>query len=192
VSAKPQAWNGVKLMLIIESPSRKDWPQAEIPVGTFPWQRTAFNARIPADASALTLFVGLEAVTGKAWLDDIAITVARPPIPPAPKPAAGPPFKGHELPRLRGAMINPSIDAASLRVLGQEWNANLIRWQLINYVGAGKRVPLEKYDAWLDGELAKLDAALPHCERFGLRVALDLHSPPGGKGTTRARAGRRP
>ncbi len=189
VSAKPQPWNGIKLMLIIESPRGKEWPQADIPAGTFPWRRAAFSARIPADASAVTLLVGLEAVTGKTWLDDIVITVAKPPAAPAPKAAAGPPFKGHELPRLRGAMIHPDIDAASLRVLGQEWNANLIRWQLINYVGAGKRLPLEKYDAWLDGELAKLDAALPHCERFGLRIALDLHSPPGGKGTASGYAG---
>ncbi|HNQ88068.1 MAG TPA: hypothetical protein PKM73_05590 [Verrucomicrobiota bacterium] len=28
-------------------------------------------------------------------------------------------------------MISPDIDAAGLRVLGRDWNANLIRWQLI-------------------------------------------------------------
>jgi endoglucanase len=43
---------------------------------------------------------------------------------------------------------------------------------------------LDDYDAWLEGELEKLDAALPHCRQNGLYVVVDLHSPPGGKGTS--------
>lgn len=97
---------------------------------------------------------------------------------------AGPPFTGHDLPRLRGAMISPDIDAAGLRVLGREWNANLIRWQLIRRGRAGQPSSLEDYDAWLEGELKKLDAALPLCREIGLYVVVDLHSPPGGKGTS--------
>ena len=183
VSAKPQPWNGIKLMLIIEGPDRREWPQADIPAGSFPWRRAAFNARIPADVKTVTLLLGLEAVTGKVWFDDLSITIARPPRASVPKPAPGPAFKGHALPRLRGAMISPNIDAAGLEVLGREWNANLIRWQLIRYIGAGKRAPLGEFDPWLESELSKLDAALPHCRRFGLHVVLDLHSPPGGKAT---------
>ena len=183
VSAKPRPWNGIKFMLIIEGPEGKEWPQAEIPVGSFHWRRAAFNARIPADVKTLTLLLGLEAVTGKVWFDDVSIVIAKPPAATAPAPAPGPAFKGHALPRLRGAMISPDIDAAGLQVLGKDWNANLIRWQLIRYIGAGKRAPLEEFDPWLEGELAKLDAALPHCRRCGLLVVLDLHSPPGGKAT---------
>jgi aryl-phospho-beta-D-glucosidase BglC (GH1 family) len=96
---------------------------------------------------------------------------------------AGPRFKGHNLPRLRGAMVGPRIDETGLRVLGQDWNANLIRWQLIRHGRPGQPGSLADYDDWLEGELRRLDAALPHCERYGLLVALDLHSPPGGKAT---------
>lgn len=90
-------------------------------------------------------------------------------------------FKGHTLPQLRGAMVSPNIDAESLRVLGQEWNANLIRFQLIRLGRAGQAVA--DYDEWLAGELKKLDAALESCEKYGLYVVVDLHSPPGGKAT---------
>ncbi len=183
VSPKPNPWNGIKLMLAIEAPTRKLWPQADIGTGTFDWQRVAFTARVPADATAITLVLGLEQVTGKVWFDDLKISVAKPPIVRDAKPVAGPRFTGHNLPRLRGAMISPNIDAASLRLLGREWNANLIRWQLIRHGRPDEPMSVDDYDQWLEGELKKLDAALPVCEQNGLYIALDLHSPPGGKAT---------
>jgi hypothetical protein len=102
ISAKPNAWNGIKLMLAIETPARKLWPQAEIGVGTFAWRRVAFTARVPADATAVTLVLGLEQVSGKVWFDDLKIAVAKPPVVRVAKPAAGPLYTGHSEPRLRG------------------------------------------------------------------------------------------
>ncbi len=183
VSAKPNPWNGVKFMLAIETPDRKLWPQASIETGTFDWRRIAFTARVPADATAVTLVLGLEQVTGKAWFDDLKLAVAKPPVVRVAKPVSGPPYTGHSEPRLRGAMISPNIDAEGLRVLGHDWNANLIRWQLIQSGRSGPPATLDDYDQWLEAELKKLDAALPVCEQHGLRVVLDLHSPPGGKAT---------
>ena len=184
VSARPNAWNGVKCMLAIETPERRAWPQAAIETATFDWQRAAFTTRIPTDATAVRLVLGLEQVTGKVWFDDVKIAVVRGPVTPPALARAGARFKGHNLPRLRGAMISPDIDAEGLRVLGQAWNANLIRWQLIHRGRPGQRASLADYDAWLEGELKKLDAALPLCERYGLYVVVDLHSPPGGKATS--------
>jgi endoglucanase len=182
VSAKPNPWNGIKFMLAIEAPDRKGWPQAPIETGTFDWKQAGFTARIPADATAVRLILGLEEVTGKAWFDDVQIVLVRPPRP-RPAPGGGPIPLAHDLPRLRGAMVGPQIDEAGLRKLGREWNANLVRWQLIRHGRPGEPSSLEDYDAWLDGELERLDRALPHCEKYGLLVALDLHSPPGGKAT---------
>lgn len=184
VSAKPNPWNGIKCMLAIETPDRKFWPQATIETGTFDWRRVAFTARVPTNATTMRLVLGLEQVNGKAWFDDLTIAVAKPPVRREGKPVVGRPFTGHDLPRLRGAMISPDIDAAGLRVLGREWNANLIRWQLIRRGRAGQPSTLEDYDAWLESELKRLDAALPLCRETGLYVVVDLHSPPGGKGTS--------
>jgi endoglucanase len=189
VTAKPNPWNGIKCMLAIQAPSGRLWPQADIESASFGWKRAAFSARIPADATAVTLYLGLEEVSGKVWFDDVRITVAKPPVPVSRPELAGPPFKGHRLPRLRGAMISPKIDAESLRVLGQDWNANLIRWQLIRHGRPGQPLSLEGFDSWLETELKKLEAALPLCEQYGLCVVVDLHSPPGGKATTSGYAG---
>ncbi len=183
VSAKPNPWNGIKFMLAIETPDRKLWPQASLDTGTFDWKRAVFSTKIPADATAVTLMLGLEQVTGRVCFDDVKLVVAKPPLVAKPAPAPGIAFKGHDLPRLRGAMIGPRIDEEGLRTLGRDWNANLIRWQLIRHGRPGQPSSLSDYDAWLDGELQRLDAALPVCERYGIYVALDLHSPPGGKST---------
>jgi aryl-phospho-beta-D-glucosidase BglC (GH1 family) len=77
-------------------------------------------------------------------------------------------------------MVSPRIDDESLRVLGQEWNANVIRWQLSWWRPKGRTFDLAAYDAWLHEQLALLDAALPLCRKYGLYVVVDLHSPPAG------------
>jgi hypothetical protein len=183
VSQPPQPWNGIKFMLHVNAPGGETWLQQNNVFGTFDWKRVEFKAAIPADATAAELILGLEEVNGRAQFDDLTIAVARGP---RVRPAASgtePVFTGHEEPRLRGAMISPDITPESLRVLGQEWNANLIRWQLIRYGKAAKITTVSDYDEWLEGELRKLDTALPLCDKYGLRVVLDLHSPFGGTPT---------
>jgi len=185
VSEKPHPWNGVKVMAVLESPAGKRWPQVELPVGSFDWRTVRFVVRVPPDATSLSLVLGLEQVTGSAWFDDVRVTLARAANPDAVAPRmAGQgdgPFTGHAEPRLRGVMISPNISEASLRTLG-EWNVNLIRWQLIHTNMWKKPQPaLAEYDAWLEGQLALLDRALPVCRKLGIRVVIDLHSPPGGR-----------
>ena len=183
VSAKPNAWNGIKFMLAIETAETKLWPQAPLDTGTFGWKRASFVTRIPSNATVVTLVLGLEQVTGKVWFDDLKLTVTKPPVSPQPQPLAGPVFKGHNLPRLRGTMVAPSARPEDLRTLGNQWKANLIRWQLIRTLRPNPPTPLEDYDAWLESQLKKLDALLPVCEEAGLWVLVDLHSPPGGRST---------
>lgn len=191
VSEKPQPWNGVKFMAPIVTPAGRFWPQGAIGVGSFDWSRVVFPVRVPKDATQLSLYLGLESVTGKAWFDDIRITVRKLPFVPKPRGTTGPVYRGHNLPRLRGAMVSPSIDEESLRLFGKEWNANLLRWQLVRHTSQAKADPLDMnaYDQWLEGELKKLDAALPLCEKYGLCVVVDLHSPPGGRLIAGAYAG---
>jgi hypothetical protein len=183
VTEAPQPWNGIKFMLHVSAPGGDLWLQQNNVSGTFDWKRVQFQASVPADATAAELILGLEAVSGCAQFDDIQITVARGPRARLATPPAGPVFTGHEEPRLRGAMIQPEITPESLRLLGRDWNANLIRWQLIRYGPAARITEVADYEAWLAGALGKLDAALPLCERYGLRVVVDLHSPFGGTPT---------
>ncbi|OGV57543.1 MAG: hypothetical protein A2283_23280 [Lentisphaerae bacterium RIFOXYA12_FULL_48_11] len=184
VSEKPKSWNGIKVMVPVVTPSQKFWPQAETGTGTFDWKKVAFSGRVPDDAKSAVLCLGLEEVTGKVWFDDIQVAVSKTPIKPKPAVAGNSPiYKGHSLPRLRGTMISPSINEEGLKTLGKDWNANLVRWQLTRHGRPGEQSSDSDYEQWLEKELKKLDDALPLCEKYGIMVVVDLHSPPGGKNT---------
>jgi endoglucanase len=189
VSRKPRPFNGVKFMAAIVTDQEKTWPAADLDVGSYDWRKVVFRTLIPDDARQINLVIGLEAVSGKAWFDDIHVVAWKPPPgedPPAPVDEI---YKGHNLPRLRGAMVGSDIDAEGLRVFGRDWNANLIRWQLVRLESFADPLDLAAYDRWLQSALKKLDAALPLCERYGLYVVVDLHSPPGGGRTGGGYAG---
>ncbi len=175
VSAPPQPWNGVKLMLHIERPDGADWPQAEAPSGTFGWRTLQAVTRVPRDAQRITLVVGLEQVTGTVWFRQIRWT--------ADEPLTAQPT-GRT--RYRGAMVSPTVSDDDLKTLAG-WGANLIRWQLLwggFPWGDADTAPIAEYDAWLDQALQRLEQALTVCDACGLRVAVDLHSPPGGRDRT--------
>ena len=79
-------------------------------------------------------------------------------------------------------MVECEFNEANLRTLGQEWGANLIRWQITRAWGeAGKNRDLAEYDRWLDGRLTELDQVLAACTRYGMKAVIDLHTPAGGR-----------
>jgi endoglucanase len=193
VARPPNPWNGVKCMVHTVAPAGQAWIQQDNLHGAFDWKPVGFTADVPADATAAELSLGLELTTGRAWFDDVKITVigkrrSRPAKPAADGQVGGPvlrkPYTGHDLPRLRGAMISPGVTEADLRVLGGQWKANHVRWQLL--WGGFPHSPADNgdmaaYDAWLESALKHLDSLLPVCEAVGIKVLVDLHTPPGGR-----------
>ena len=98
--------------------------------------------------------------------------------------AQSPVYKGHDKTRLRGAMIGTRVDEADIRVLGGEWGANHIRWQLLwngfpN--GPADTATIQEYRDWLEGQYQRLERLLPVCEELGMLIVIDLHTPPGGR-----------
>ena len=180
VSRKPQPWNGVKFMAPIVTDQEKTWPAAEMGVGTFDWQKVAFRAIIPEDAKQVTWSWAWRRSRARRGSTTSASSPGSRWRSQGRSVATGKAYKGHDLPRLRGAMVSPDIDEEGLRVLGQQWNANLVRWQLVRREKIDDPLDLAAYDRWLQSALKQLDAALPLCEKYGLRVVVDLHSPPGG------------
>lgn len=79
VTPPPRPWNGIKVMLHSQSPDGDKWEQQNNVAGTFDWKVVAFSARVPADATAAWLVLGLEAVNGVAWFDDVKVTVTAAP-----------------------------------------------------------------------------------------------------------------
>jgi aryl-phospho-beta-D-glucosidase BglC (GH1 family) len=76
-------------------------------------------------------------------------------------------------------MVSPNATEEDLRVLGQEWKANLIRWQLCGFKPRMDTGDTAAYETMLAEHLKKLDAILPACEKYGLMVVVDLHTGPG-------------
>jgi hypothetical protein len=183
VSLPPNPWNGVKFMLQAGSAGKMIYPQQNEVRGSFDWKTISFTATIPADATEASLLLGLEKTTGKAWFDDVKITALSIPRHRPGQSTTGPVFTGHEVPRLRGAMVSPTIKEADLRVLGGDWKANHLRWQLTwlnkEFDGGDIDTP-EAYDRWIDLSLSRLDALLPVARELGMLVTIDLHSTPGG------------
>jgi aryl-phospho-beta-D-glucosidase BglC (GH1 family) len=83
-------------------------------------------------------------------------------------------------------MISTKVTAADLRTLAN-WGANSIRWQL-TWDGFPRSpadtAALPLYTAWMQRALAHLDSLLPVCRALGLHIALDLHTPPGGRASS--------
>ncbi len=184
VSQPPNAWNGIKVMLHTVGPDGQDWQQQNSVFGTFDWKPIAFLASVPQEATEASLILGLEMVTGRVWFDDLKVTVISRRRSVDPSAKAGPVYKGHDLPRLRGAMIGPRVNAEDLRVLGGQWKANHVRWQLIwggFPHGPADDGDLDAYNRWIDSQLERLDSLLPVCKEVGLHVLIDLHTPPGGR-----------
>ena len=52
VSQRPQSWNGIKVMIKIETAGEPCWPQFTLPQGTFDWRIFGGNFSIPESATA--------------------------------------------------------------------------------------------------------------------------------------------
>jgi len=175
ISPKPYPYNGAKIMLKVVTESQTNYPQVRpTKEGTFGWMDVNIVVTIPETVKSVQLVLGLEKVSGKLWFENVKVKVVEAPAK-AMAPREGPMFKGHPLPRLRGAMVRTEITEEDLKILGEKWNANLIRWQLgANKYKAGLATP--GYDTILDEEIAKLDAILPACKKYGIYVVVDMHS----------------
>ncbi|MBE6396236.1 MAG: hypothetical protein E7046_04460, partial [Lentisphaerae bacterium] len=87
-------------------------------------------------------------------------------------------------PLLRGVMLplRPCTED-DFRTL-HEWGATLARYQMSrhSFLAIGKNRDLEEYDRWLDERLDHLDRdVLPFAAKYGIKIVVDLHTPPGGR-----------
>jgi endoglucanase len=183
VTQPAQPYLGVKYMLYFDSAQGQRWINQNDVYGTFDWRELSFIVGIPDDPSKSRLYLGLQGSSGRVLFDQVRVIVVTPRRPgPAVRDNDAPAWTGHEVPRLRGVMSPASFRDEDLRVLGQEWRANLIRWQLVRDWGkpGTDRDPAE-YDRWIDLKCDELELVLDAARRYGSKVVIDLHSPPGGR-----------
>jgi hypothetical protein len=88
---------------------------------------------------------------------------------------------------LRGVMLpgrNPTEDDFATLA---EWGVTLVRYQMIrNWSGVGDNRDIPEFLSWLDGKLDCLEqVVLPCARKYGIKVVVDLHVPPGGRDAVR-------
>jgi hypothetical protein len=165
--------NNVKITVTVTTPVSTEDFTAGIFGGDL---RPDFAVRffVPLNTTAIALKMESTALDATATLDNVSFTIRQvnATITTCEKTAAL-----DRLPSpLRGAMVHPRkpFTAADAQELGKNgWKGNLVRWQMI------ENPLIPNYDAWLQDEIARLDAMLPDLRANNLAVVIDLHNPPG-------------
>ncbi len=190
VSKPPEVYNGIKLMLHYRSGEKEHWPNTprQFNSGSYDWMAVPVLAYVSPDAEDGYLQLGLQNSSGVVEVRSVKVrdlgAASDPFAAPVPVPEN---FRAEYtarvtgLPRLRGAMSPNSYKPEDLEEFAR-WGGNLIRWQLKskwNTVGADRDIPV--FRAWLSGKLDELEQVLAHCEKLGIKVAIDMHGAPGAR-----------
>ena len=183
VSVPPEKWNGVKFMLSFRTADGV--PIYKHPVqlwGSFQ-RELFFSVDVPKGASNGKLSLGLQNSSGEVQFDLSSLRIR----------------KGEQIfrkvnenhiaeysdavrnrPVHRGVMLGRMTekDYRDLAAYG----ANLGRAQLVRAWGqVNTDLDLEEYDRWLNSRLDRLKQEFQWAEQNGIRLIIDLHSPPGGR-----------
>lgn len=78
VSAPPNSWNGVKLMLIVDEKGKAaQYPGASFQAEDEDWTQHGFRWKCGKELASVKLVIGLEMVRGRLWVRDLKITEAK-------------------------------------------------------------------------------------------------------------------
>ena len=183
-------WNGVKVMISYvdaDGDTQYTGIDSPAPKGTFDWRFDTVRLSALANPrgirdNTITLFLGLQGCTGHAEFDLSSLDLTIQPsglkmenedfIVHYPPPAA--PLHGVMLPE----RATTEDDIATLA----SWGATLARFQIMrNWSAVDDCQDLEEYAQWIDSRLDNLADVLRWAEARGMKIVVDLHSPPGGK-----------
>lgn len=184
-----EPWNGLKFMVHYRNPVTKEdvWPNTDSKTGDFAEQTiTVVDTTPDRPLGKVEITLGLQSSSGKVVFDLSTLKIySQEDIYPRVNgewrieyPA---PVKA--IPQLRGVML-PSGPCREddFRTL-HDWGATLVRYQMIRgWNTQNANQDLVDYDRWLDGKLDHLAKdVLPWSRKYGMRVVVDLHVPPGGR-----------
>lgn len=184
VSVPPESWNGVKFMLSFRSPEGQMFYKHPVQLwGSFR-RELFFSVEIPEGASDGKLSLGLQNSSGKVRFDlaslrirdgkRIFVKVNKDWIAEYSDAVRNRPVR-------RGVMLGNNLTEQDYRDLAA-WGANLGRAQLVRAWGkVNTDLDLEEYDRWLNSRLDRLEQEFEWADKYGIRIVIDLHSPPGGR-----------
>ncbi len=187
-------WNGVKAMLryVSADDGSYRWPDAKLPLGTFDWRTAEIRINAlggghrPVGGRA-TLVLGLQGCSGRAEFDLSTLDLSSEDIG-LPRGTedyvVGYPAEAGGAPRdlLRGTMLPwRNVTEDDIETL-HRWGATLVRFQINrDWRANGCNRDLQEYWRWIDGRIDLVRRVLDWCGSRGMKVCVDLHSPPGGK-----------
>lgn len=174
---------GSKIMLNYHDGSRMHYDEPMRTYGSFGWKTISMIVDVPDKSKNMTLTLGLQGCVGSYYVSSVKIcravetddSSAKPPVN---KEAAAIPHGDFKGGKFRGVMSGNGLEEKDFATL-KDWGANLMRYQLWTR-GADISTP-EKYLAWIDSEIERLDKILPIANRNGVKIAIDLHVGPGTK-----------
>ena len=173
--AKPSpSYMGPKLMLNLQGPGENSFSEQEKAHGSYGWRKFRVFAQAAPDIEKATLAIGIQHGQGTLYMDDVKIFL----VPTGETETYVPsrvPLQTR--PAFRGMMSGYRMTEKDIRDFAVDFGGNLLRWQLLRG-GTDTSTP-EKYNAWLDAELDKLDALIPALKKYGVKIAIDLHGGPG-------------
>ena len=206
--AKPsKSWMGLKTMLSYrDAGGTMRYPGPIGRTDDFGWYAIRYRAALTNGVDGVgTITIGLQETTGEVdfdlasfWIGPAKVAwpegdadyqceysphLAPPcgkafqalPVPPNGGPEGGAPLRGFMLPS-RGLHDEDFAKLAS-------WGVTLVRYQMSrNWDFRDTERDLADYDNWLEVKLAHLkERVIPFARKYGIKVAVDLHMPPGGK-----------
>ena len=187
VSTPPKKYYGSKFMVSYRDASsgEKLWPDAGLQEGNVSWCDGALQVTFRPGAADAEVMLGLQEVSGRIEFEFDSLRSGS-----VFSPAARInldykvkyPQKTEKHSRLRG-MMSPAgpMTEEMFRTLKQ-WNVNLVRMQIMrNWNKLNTELDLDEYYRWLDKRLDEIENATRLAEKYGIRLIIDLHSPPGGK-----------
>ena len=154
-------------------------------VGTTPWKKVTAKCSVPPDGlEKMTIIFGIQQGWGTVEFRNIRIKIAEKERLLGFRTPEG--FRcqySHAVknqPMMRGFMtpIPRLITEKDIRDMAVDWNANLIRYQIVDGVDYKD---IQGYKKWMASCLDKLDTLMPALKKYNMKVVIDMHMPPGGR-----------
>ena len=183
---------GIKVIFHFTDPEdseRHYYPEARRPAAPFEWQRMEVVDTVSGGARSPRgqFWLGLQGVSGRVQFDlSTAEVVNGDPLFPSVNGDLTCAYtdRVRNAPQKRGVMLpGRNCTENDFQTLCQ-WGATLLRYQMTDgpkpASGESQQAYLTRYRTWLGGKLDHLDHdVLPWAVRYGMEVAVDLHTPPG-------------
>lgn len=163
-----------------------NWPNTRPRAGSFP--RTVLKTYVDfmgATPGFAEIQLGLQETSGKIAFDLSTLKLSRDYafVTENPNRIVSYPERVKNDCRRRGVMLPGSAPVEDDFITLKEWGVNLVRYQMIrNWNKNRDNRDIGEFNLWLDGKLDILEkTVIPLARKYGQKVVVDLHVPPGGR-----------